>query len=100
MTNEVVGFDSEANFFCALPPRGVSGCWCRRRARRRTINRQLDALGSAYRLAKEKQERVEELLAKSQDGHLTRAERRELNVLLRECDEIMLRRAEAMDNIL
>ena len=68
--------------------------------RRRTINRQLDALGSAYRLAKEKQEGVEELLAKSQDGHLTRAERRELNALLRECDEVMLRRAEAMDNIL
>jgi prevent-host-death family protein len=68
--------------------------------RRRTVGEQLDALGPPYRLAKEKQARAEELLAKRQQGRLPRAEQRELNALLRECDDIMLRRAEAMDRVL
>jgi antitoxin (DNA-binding transcriptional repressor) of toxin-antitoxin stability system len=68
--------------------------------RRRTLGRRLDALGPQYQLAKEKQERVEELLAKSQESRLTRAERRDLNALLQECDAIMLRRAAALDTSL
>jgi len=71
-----------------------------RQWQRRTVGEQLDALGPEYRLAKEKQTRAEELLAKSKHGHLTRAERRELNGLLRECDDIMLHRAEAIDRVL
>jgi prevent-host-death family protein len=68
--------------------------------RRRTVGRRLDALGPAYRFAHEKQVRAEELLAKSQERRLTRAERRELDALLRECEDIMLRRAEALDSLL
>jgi antitoxin (DNA-binding transcriptional repressor) of toxin-antitoxin stability system len=67
--------------------------------RQRTLGRRLDALGSAYRLAKEKQERVETLLAKRQEHRLTSAERRELTALLQECDDVMLRRAEALDTL-
>jgi hypothetical protein len=58
------------------------------------VGAKLDALGPEYRLSPEKQARAEELLAK--EGALDRAERRELGVLLRECDEIMLRRAETL----
>ena len=68
--------------------------------RRRTVGRRLDALGPAYRLAAEKQTRAEELLAKNQEGQLTRAERRELDTLLRECEDIMLRRSAALDHLL
>ena len=67
--------------------------------RQRTLGRRLDALGSHYRLVKEKQERVKILLAKQQEHHLTKAERRELTALLQECDAIMLRRAEALDTL-
>lgn len=67
--------------------------------RQRTIGRRLDALGPAYGLAPEKQTRAEALLAKNQEGRLTRAERRELDALLRECDDIMLRRARALDHL-
>jgi antitoxin (DNA-binding transcriptional repressor) of toxin-antitoxin stability system len=65
--------------------------------RQRTLGKRLDALGPAYRLAEEKQGRVEALLAQRQERRLTSAERRELTSLLRECDDIMLRRAEALD---
>lgn len=67
--------------------------------RQRSLGRRIDALGPAYRLAKEKQERVEALLAKRQERRLTSAERRELNDLLQECDDIMLRRAAALDTL-
>jgi antitoxin (DNA-binding transcriptional repressor) of toxin-antitoxin stability system len=67
--------------------------------RQRTLGRQLDALGPAYRLAKEKQQRVEVLLIKQQERRLTSAERRELTDLLQECDAIMLRRVEALDTL-
>lgn len=67
-----------------------------RQWRRRTISEQLDARSAKYRLVKGKQQRAEELLAKER---LTRAERRELNLLLAEADEILLRRAEALDNL-
>lgn len=59
--------------------------------------KQLDALGPEYRLAKEKQERAEELLGESKRRLLSRSERRELNALLRDSERVMLRRAEAMD---
>jgi len=67
--------------------------------RQRALGRRLDALGPAYRLAKEKQERVEALLAKRQERRLTSAERRELNNLLQEGEDIMLRRAEALNTL-
>ena len=55
----------------------------------------LDELGPGYRFAAGKQERVEQLLAR--DGQLTPAERAELNGLLREADEILARRAHALN---
>jgi prevent-host-death family protein len=71
-----------------------------RQWRRSTIGKRLDALGPAYKpgykLAKEKQARAEELLSESKRRPLKRAERRELNGLLAESENIMLHRAEAM----
>ncbi len=64
--------------------------------RRRTVGEQLDALGTEYRIAADEQQRTEELLAKER---LTPAEEKELETLLTEADEIMLRRAEALDNL-
>ncbi len=65
--------------------------------RRQTIGKRLDALGPQYRVSKEQQRRMEELLARNVAGRLTRAERRELKALLRVSEEVMLRRAGAMD---
>jgi prevent-host-death family protein len=65
--------------------------------RLREIAAELDALGPEYRLSAEKQARAEALL--SQEGTLSRAERRELRSLLRESDAIMLRRAEALHRV-
>ncbi|MDQ3813819.1 MAG: type II toxin-antitoxin system prevent-host-death family antitoxin [Armatimonadota bacterium] len=62
--------------------------------RRRTIGEQLDALGAEYRLGQDKQQRAEELLAKER---LTRGEEQELETLLQQADEILLRRATALD---
>ena len=64
--------------------------------RRRTVGEQLDALGTEYRIATDGQQRTEALLAKER---LTPAEEKELEHLLDEPDEIMLRRAEALDNL-
>jgi prevent-host-death family protein len=72
----------------------------RQRARFRDIGRRLDALGPAYRLSHEKQQRVKELLEQAKDGPLARAEQDELNALLEESDQVMLQRAEALDQIL
>lgn len=63
------------------------------------IGRRLDALGPEYRLSREKQERMESLLAKQSAGALTTPERREIEQLAEECDEIMLRRAQALRRI-
>jgi prevent-host-death family protein len=68
--------------------------------RRRALVRRFDGLGPAYRLSRQKQQRAEELLTKDQQDRLTRAERRELDALLRECDAVMLRRARAMERVL
>jgi antitoxin (DNA-binding transcriptional repressor) of toxin-antitoxin stability system len=64
------------------------------------IGRRLDALGAGYRLTVEKQERMEELLDKEKLAPLTPAERSELEALAEECDEIMLRRAQALHRVL
>ena len=68
--------------------------------RRRTAGRRLDQLGPRYKLPRPTQARVEELLASQRAGPLTRAQRRELDGLLHEADEVMLRRAAAMGRVL
>lgn len=74
----------------------MKGTVSARQWRRETIGRRLDALGPGCKLAKEKQALAEELLGESNRRPLTRVERRELNALLAESDNIMLHRAEAM----
>jgi antitoxin (DNA-binding transcriptional repressor) of toxin-antitoxin stability system len=68
-------------------------------ARAREVGQRLDALGTEYRLSPEKQARLEELLAKRDVASLTPAEERELHALVAECDEIMLRRAQALHRV-
>ena len=63
---------------------------------RRTVGEQLDALGAKYLLDEDKQQRTEKLLAKQR---LTRAEEKELETLLEAADDILLRRAEALDRL-
>ena len=70
------------------------------RWKRLATGKRLDALGRAYRLPKEKQKRTNALLARSKQGILTQSERRELNSLLRESEAVMLRRAQALDQLL
>ena len=67
--------------------------------RRRAIGQRLDALGPQYGLSQKQRRRTEEPLARSTEGRLTRAERRELNALLRTSEEVTLRRAEAMERV-
>ena len=67
--------------------------------RRRTWNKRLDALGSAYRLSGDKPARAEALLAASAEKGLTPAQRRELRALLRECEDVLARRAQALDRL-
>jgi prevent-host-death family protein len=67
--------------------------------RRRTVGDRLDAIGPLYRLSRPKQRRAEQLLIAKQRRRLTAVEGRELRALLRECDEIMLRRARAVEQI-
>lgn len=68
--------------------------------KRRGIGKRLDALDDAHRLSADKQARAETLLTKRRRGRLAAAERNELQKLLRDCDEIMLRRAAAVERIL
>jgi prevent-host-death family protein len=67
--------------------------------RRRTVGRRLEALGPSYRVSREQQRRAEELMAKKQASRLTRAEQRELKALLEASEEVMLRRAQALDRL-
>ena len=67
--------------------------------KRRSLGRSLDALGPAYRLTKEQQLRTEELLVQKQQRRLTRIEQRELNSLLHESEEVLLRRTAALDRL-
>ena len=64
--------------------------------RRQTIGARLDALGDEYRLASDKQQRTEELLAQEQ---LQDIEEKELETLLNEADQILLRRAQALEQL-
>lgn len=64
--------------------------------RRRTVGDRLDALGTDYRLASDKQQRTEELLAQEQ---LQDTEEKELEALLNEADDILLRRAQALEKL-
>jgi prevent-host-death family protein len=70
-----------------------------RQWRRLATGQRLDALGPSFRLSPAKQKRVEELLATKRHARLTKAQRQELDALLRECDEILLQRADAMDRM-
>src|SRR5262249_253811 len=65
--------------------------------RRGKVGLRLEAPGAAYHLADGKQRRGGQLLAGRSGRGLTTTERRELRGLLRECDEIMQRRAAALD---
>ena len=65
----------------------------------RRLGKRIDALGSDYRLRKEKQSRLETLTAKNSNNRLTASERREFDALLGEGDEIMLRRASALKRL-
>jgi antitoxin (DNA-binding transcriptional repressor) of toxin-antitoxin stability system len=67
--------------------------------RQRTLGKRLDALGPQYRFTSEQHARMETLVTKRQERRLTKAEQRELTALLHESDEIMLRRAEALDSL-
>ena len=68
--------------------------------RQRVVGRRLDALGPQYRLVPKQQAHMETLLATRQERRLTPSERRELTELLRKCEDIMLRRAKALDSLL
>lgn len=63
------------------------------------LGKQLDVLGPEYRLSKVKQARLEVLLEKNANRRLTKVEETELQSLLDEGDEIMLRRARALENL-
>ena len=68
--------------------------------RRRRATERLDRLPSAQRLSSAKQARVELLLDAKKKRSLTAVERAELKSLLVESDDVMLRRAAALDTIL
>jgi antitoxin (DNA-binding transcriptional repressor) of toxin-antitoxin stability system len=68
-------------------------------ARAREVGRRLDSLGPEYRLSAKKQARLEELFARRDAAPLTPAEESELQALVAECDEIMLRRAQALPRV-
>jgi antitoxin (DNA-binding transcriptional repressor) of toxin-antitoxin stability system len=68
-------------------------------ARSREVGQRLDTLGPEYRLPPERQARIEELLARRETTSLTPAERLELEALVAQCDEIMLRRAQALPRV-
>ena len=65
----------------------------------RRLGKRIDSLGSEYRLAEEKQSRLETLMRKNSNGRLTVTERREFDELLKEGDAIMLRRASALKRL-
>jgi prevent-host-death family protein len=65
--------------------------------KRRAVGSYFESLGPAFRLNQEQQDRVEELLAARGERRLSRAESRELESLLRECDKVMQKRTDALD---
>jgi antitoxin (DNA-binding transcriptional repressor) of toxin-antitoxin stability system len=69
-------------------------------ARSREVGQRLAMLGPEYRLSPEEQERMEDLLARRESTALSTAEHLELETLIARCDEIMLRRARALNRVL
>ncbi len=67
--------------------------------KRRSLGRNLDALGPEYRLTQVQQLRTEELLEQGKQRRLTRAEQRELDALLHESEEVLTRRTAALDRL-
>ena len=65
---------------------------------RRELGRWLDDLGSEYRVSPTIQRRAEELLSEQGRRELSAEEKRELKLILKECDKVMLRRAKAMEH--
>jgi len=53
-----------------------------------------------YVMQKHQQERLHELLEKNTEGILTGSERKELNILIEECEQRTLAKAEAIDRLL
>ncbi len=68
-----------------------------RQWRQREVGRQIDALGPDFRLSRNKQVRMEQLLAASQQRTLTGLEQRALKTLLRECDAILRKRTAVLE---
>ena len=64
------------------------------------LGRRLDALGPEYRVSQTSQRRAEELLSEQSQRALTKTERAELNRILLESDQVLLRRAQAMEQTL
>jgi prevent-host-death family protein len=67
--------------------------------RRLAAGKRVDDLGPSFRFPAAKQRRAEHLLGLKKLGQLTAAQRRELQRLLKESDDIMLRRAEALHRL-
>lgn len=70
-----------------------------RQWRKLSVGKLLDAKGPDFRLSPRKQRRVEALLAMNSQRRMSPAQRRELDDLLAEADEVMLRRGNALDEI-
>lgn len=76
--------------------KGVAVIVSMREWQRHSIGERLDALGPEYRITPVEQRRVEALLLKDR---LTKAEQKELDSLLVHADQIILRRAEAVERL-
>ena len=63
------------------------------------LGRHLDAFGPEYRVSPESQRRAEELLDQQGRRPLTKTERRELARILKESDQVLLRRAQALESL-
>jgi prevent-host-death family protein len=66
-------------------------------AQEEKVQRLARRLGSRYQLPKKKQQRLFELIDRQEKGALSAVERKALHRLLKECDELMLKRARALD---
>jgi len=68
-------------------------------AQEEKVQRLARRLGSRYQLPKKKQQQLFELMDKQEKGALSAIERKALHRLLKECDELMLKRARALDEV-
>lgn len=64
--------------------------------RRRTIGQRMDKRGKSFRVSSDRQARAEKLLSKGKE-QLSTAEQNELDSILAEADDVMLRRSKALD---